>query len=143
MTLGEKLIELRKKHNLTQERLSEELKVTRQTLSNWEKGLTNPDIIQAKNIASYFKISLDDLTNHKLEITCTKRNILSNLIGKRCYIDMLSDDYNEVYQEVCTIIDVGDEFIKFSFRKKNNVIEKLIDIDLITSFQVIEQGEEK
>lgn len=118
MTLGEKLIELRKKHNLTQERLSEELKVTRQTLSNWEKGLTNPDIIQAKNIASYFKISLDDLTNHKLEITCTKRNILSNLIGKRCYIDMLSDDYNEVYQEVCTIIDVGDEFIKFSFRKK-------------------------
>lgn len=107
------------------------------------KGLTNPDIIQAKNIASYFKISLDDLTNHKLEITCTKRNILSNLIGKRCYIDMLSDDYNEVYQEVCTIIDVGDEFIKFSFRKKNNVIEKLIDIDLITSFQVIEQGEEK
>ena len=56
---------------------------------------------------------------------------------------MLSDDYNEVYQEVCTIIDVGDEFIKFSFRKKNNVIEKLIDIDLITSFQVIEQGEEK
>lgn len=143
MTLGEKLIELRKKHNLTQERLSEELKVTRQTLSNWEKGLTNPDIIQAKNIASYFKINLDDLTNHKLEITCTKRNILSNLIGKRCYIDMLSDDYNEVYQEVCTIIDVGDEFIKFSFRKKNNVIEKLIDIDLITSFQVIEQGEEK
>ena len=117
--------------------------MTRQTLSNWEKGLTNPDIIQAKNIASYFKISLDDLTNHKLEITCTKRNILSNLIGKRCYIDMLSDDYNEVYQEVCTIIDVGDEFIKFSFRKKNNVIEKLIDIDLITSFQVIEQGEEK
>ena len=40
MTLGEKLIELRKKHNLTQERLSEELKVTRQTLSNWEKGVS-------------------------------------------------------------------------------------------------------
>ena len=46
MTLGNKIVELRKKRNLTQEQLSEKLGITRQTLSNWEKDITNPDIIQ-------------------------------------------------------------------------------------------------
>ncbi len=143
MTLGKKIIELRKKHNLTQEKLSEELKVTRQTLSNWENDITNPDIIQAKNIASYFNISLDDLTNSKLKINCTKKNILSNLIGKNCYIDIVSDDYDEVFNRVCTVIDTSNEFIKFSFKDKNRIIEKLIDTSLITSIKVIDKGSDK
>ena len=92
MTLGNKIVELRKKRNLTQEQLSEKLGITRQTISNWEKDITNPDIIQAKNIASFFKITLDDLTDNKLEINCSKKNILCNLVNKNCNLDMLSDD---------------------------------------------------
>ena len=138
MTLGNKIVELRKKQNLTQEQLSEKLGVTRQTLSNWEKDITNPDITQAKNIASFFKISLDDLTDNKLEINCSKKNILSNLVEKNCYLDVLSDDYNEVFGKLCTILEVNDEFVKFSFKDKNKVIEKLVDINLITSFRIVE-----
>lgn len=138
MTLGNKIVELRKKQNLTQEQLSEKLGVTRQTLSNWEKDITTPDITQAKNIASFFKISLDDLTDNKLEINCSKKNILSNLIEKNCYLDVLSDDYNEVFGKLCTILEVNDEFVKFSFKDKNKVIEKLVDINLITSFRIVE-----
>lgn len=37
MTLGEKIIELRKKKGLTQENLAEQLNISRQTLLNWEK----------------------------------------------------------------------------------------------------------
>ncbi len=138
MTLGNKIVELRKKQNLTQEQLSEKLGVTRQTLSNWEKDITTPDITQAKNIASFFKISLDDLTDNKLEINCSKKNILSNLVEKNCYLDVLSDDYNEVFGKLCTILEVNDEFVKFSFKDKNKVIEKLVDINLITSFRIVE-----
>lgn len=118
MTLGNKIVELRKKRNLTQEQLSEKLGITRQTLSNWEKDIPNPDIIQAKNIASFFKITLDDLTDNKLEINCSKKNILCNLVNKNCNLDMLSDDHNEVFGKVCTILEANDEFVKFSFKDK-------------------------
>lgn len=143
MTLGYKIIELRKKKNMTQEQLSEKLGITRQTLSNWEKNITNPDIEQAKNIASFFKISLDDLTNNKLEINCLKKNVLVNLIGKNCFLDMISDDYDEVFNKKCTILDVDSEFVKFSFKDKNKVVEKLVDLNLITSFRIVESGNEK
>ena len=36
MNLGEKIIELRKKENLTQEKLAEKMEVTRQSVSKWE-----------------------------------------------------------------------------------------------------------
>ena len=143
MTLGNKIVELRKKRNLTQEQLSEKLGITRQTLSNWEKDITNPDIIQSKNIASFFKITLDDLTDNKLEINCSKKNILCNLVNKNCNLDMLSDDYNEVFGKVCTILEANDEFVKFSFKDKSKVIEKLVDINLITSFRIVESENDK
>jgi len=143
MSLGEKLTELRKKQNITQETLSEKLGITRQTLSNWEKNITTPDIIQAKNIAHHFKISLDDLLDNKLEINCSKKNILKNLIGKDFFLDLLSDDYDEVFDKKCTILEADSEFLKFSFKDKNKVIEKLLDINLVTSFKLIESEDKK
>lgn len=143
MTLGNKIIELRKKEKMTQEQLSEKLGVTRQTLLNWEKGITNPDIEQAKNIAVLFKISLDDLLDNKLEINCSKKNVLLNLIGKECYLDMLSDDHDEVFGKLCTILEVNTEFVKFSFKSAKQVIEKIVDLNLITSFRIVESGSDK
>lgn len=143
MILGEKIIELRKKKKLTQEQLSEKLGITRQTLSNWENNTTNPDIEQAKNIAVFFKISLDDLTDNKLEINCSRKNVLINLIGKECYLDMLSEDYNEVYDKACTILEVSNDFVKFSFKDKKQTIEKLVDLNLITSFRIVERESDK
>lgn len=143
MTLGDKIIELRKKQNLTQEQLSEKLGITRQTLSNWEKNITTPDIEQAKTIALFFKISLDDLTDNKLEINCSKKKILGSLVGQNCYLDMLCDDYNEVLGKVCTILEANSEFVKFSFKDKNIKIEKLVDTNLITSFKIIEKDGDK
>lgn len=143
MTLGEKIIELRKKKKLTQEQLAEKLGITRQTLSNWENNTTNPDIEQAKNIAVFFKISLDDLTDNKLEINCSRKNVLINLIGKDCYLDMLSEDYNEVFDKVCTILEVNTDFVKFSFKEKKQTIEKLVDLNLITSFRIVESESDK
>ena len=42
MTLGEKIIKMRKQKNLSQEDLAEQMGVTRQTISNWELNETNP-----------------------------------------------------------------------------------------------------
>lgn len=42
MNLGENLIALRKKENISQEELAERLDVSRQAVSKWESGLSFP-----------------------------------------------------------------------------------------------------
>ena len=64
MNLGNKIMSLRKKNNLSQEELAEKVGVTRQTISKWELEETAPDINQAVILSKIFKVSLDDLTNN-------------------------------------------------------------------------------
>lgn len=66
MDLGKKILELRKKENLSQEQLAEKMNVTRQTISKWELSETTPDIKQAKELSRLFKISLDELTENDI-----------------------------------------------------------------------------
>ena len=66
MDLGKKILELRKKENLSQEQLAEKMNVTRQTISKWELNETTPDIKQAKKLSRLFKISLDELTENDM-----------------------------------------------------------------------------
>ena len=66
MDLGKKILELRKKENLSQEQLAEKMNVTRQTISKWELNETTPDIKQAKELSKLFKISLDELTENDI-----------------------------------------------------------------------------
>ena len=44
MNLGEKINELRKRHQMTQEMLAEQLSVSPQAVSKWERGVANPDL---------------------------------------------------------------------------------------------------
>ena len=67
MNLGNKIVNLRKKNNLSQEELAEKVGVTRQTISKWELEETTPDIKQAKALSKIFKVSLDELTDNDVE----------------------------------------------------------------------------
>ena len=58
---GETLKKLRLKQNLTQEKLSDFLGVSFQTISKWERGDTYPDITLLPVIAQFFKVSADEL----------------------------------------------------------------------------------
>ena len=64
MNLGNKIMTLRKKNNLSQEDLAEKVGVTRQTISKWELEETTQDINQAKKLSMIFNISLDELVNN-------------------------------------------------------------------------------
>lgn len=73
MKLGEKILELRKKASMSQEELAEKLGVARQTISKWELGETSPDINQAKEISTLFKVSLDELLENDIKETLVEK----------------------------------------------------------------------
>lgn len=68
MTLGEKIKDLRKKANITQEELAEKIGVSRQAVTKWESDIGLPDIENLKAIATLFNISIDELLDYKKEI---------------------------------------------------------------------------
>lgn len=59
--LSENIKRLRLEKELTQETLSEFLGVTSQSVSNWERGESYPDITMLPEIAGFFKVSVDEL----------------------------------------------------------------------------------
>lgn len=64
-----RLCELRKAHNLSQEELAEKLGVSRQAVSKWERSESSPDTDNLIQLAALYNISLDELLNGKEAIS--------------------------------------------------------------------------
>lgn len=58
---NEKLQELRKARNLTQEELAESIFVSRTAVSKWESGRGYPSIESLKELSRFFSVSIDEL----------------------------------------------------------------------------------
>ena len=50
--IGEKIVNLRKENNLTQDELANKLNVSRQSISKWESGLSLPEISNLKSLVN-------------------------------------------------------------------------------------------
>lgn len=74
MNLGEKLFELRKEKNLSQEAVAEKLNVTRQTVSKWETNQSTPDFDKIIPICELYGISADELLKGEKQDTETEDN---------------------------------------------------------------------
>lgn len=61
MNMGQKLKEARTRAGLSQEKVSEEIHVSRQTISNWETEKTYPDVVSIVRLSDLYGISLDEL----------------------------------------------------------------------------------
>ena len=68
MTFPEKLLDLRKQENLSQEALAEKLDVSRQAISRWESGTAMPDAMNLLQLSRLFGVSIDYLLND--DATC-------------------------------------------------------------------------
>ncbi|BBW97722.1 helix-turn-helix transcriptional regulator [Geobacillus icigianus] len=60
-TLGETLKQLRKQRRWTQERLAEQLNVSRSQISKWENGSLLPDVQSLEKLCRLFGVSADFL----------------------------------------------------------------------------------
>ncbi len=92
MTIGERLLKLRKERNLSQEELANVLDVSRQTVSKWETDQSVPDFDKIIPLCNYFGITSDELLTGNENIKeAKKENFKSNFarniaIGVALYI---------------------------------------------------------
>ena len=61
MNIGKRILELRRRKNVTQEALAAELGVTAAAVSKWENGYTLPDILMLCALADFFQVITDEL----------------------------------------------------------------------------------
>lgn len=80
MSLGDKLLDLRKKAGLSQEDVADKLEVSRQTVSKWETDQTVPELIKVKLLSKLYNVSYDYLISG------------SNLSGDITSIEMIVDE---------------------------------------------------
>ena len=64
------LLELRKKHQLTQDGLAEKVHVTRQAVSRWEAGETVPGPETLKLLSQLFDVSINTLLSSPRKLIC-------------------------------------------------------------------------
>lgn len=68
MSLGENLQFLRKKDDITQEQLAEQLNVSRQSVSKWESDTAYPEMEKLLQLCSIFHCSMDDLVQKNVSL---------------------------------------------------------------------------
>ena len=59
MTVGDRITELRKKHNLSQGQLAAQLGVSRQAISKWENGQSMPDAANLITLSEIFDTNIE------------------------------------------------------------------------------------
>ena len=74
MEFNEKLQELRKQKELTQEELAEYLYVSRTAISKWESGRGYPNIDSLKVIAKFFEVTIDELLSGEELLTIAEED---------------------------------------------------------------------
>ena len=74
MEFHEKLQQLRRQRDLTQEQLAQQLFVSRSAVSKWESGRGYPNLEALKDISALFSVSIDELlsNNELIELAETE-----------------------------------------------------------------------
>ena len=79
MTIGDRLLKLRRERNLSQEDLANVLDVSRQTISKWETNQSMPDFDKIVPLCNYFGITTDELlTGTKDLVEAQAKDVKSN-----------------------------------------------------------------
>ena len=80
---GKNLAALRKKKKLTQTELANQLHFTFQSVSNWERGVSSPDIDTILRLAEFFGVSTDELLGKAEKETRTESTTSARAVAAR------------------------------------------------------------
>ncbi|MCM1181597.1 MAG: helix-turn-helix domain-containing protein [Clostridium sp.] len=68
MKIGESIFNIRKEQDMTQEEFASIFAVTRQTVSNWEKEKSYPDLQTLVDMSDRFEVSLDSMLKENADM---------------------------------------------------------------------------
>lgn len=118
MEIKEILKNLREDNHLTQEQMAERLMVTRQAVSRWETGETQPNTDTLKLLSREFNVSINTLLGTPRQLICQCCGMPLNEDGM---ISHESDgSFNEDYCKWC----YADG--KFAYESKDSLLDYLV-----------------
>ena len=139
--LSENIKKLRREKDLTQETLAEFLGVTFQSVSNWERGESYPDITILPEIAKFFKVSVDELlginkAENEHEIN-SKIAEYDNLTDHKLMQEIINDlkakfpnDFRVLIRYLCCLVRFSEDLSAVSseiFAIYNNIQQNCTD----------------
>ncbi len=118
MEIQDIIKKLRENNGLTQEQMAERLMISRQAVSRWENGETQPDTESLKMLSKEFNISINTLLG-------TPRQLICQCCGMPLNEDSLisrekDGSYNEDYCKWC----YADG--KFVYQSKESLLDYLV-----------------
>ena len=120
MNFAEKIIYLRKQNRCSQESLAEDLNVSRQTISKWELGTSQPTMDMIVTLSAYFHVSTDYLLKDdaQLEDSDALARIVIRFLNSAQSMENISKE----------LVDIArDGIIDDEEMKRLEVITKTID----------------
>jgi len=119
METQEILKKLREKNNLTQEQLAEHVMVTRQAVSRWENGETQPNTDTLKLLSKEFDVSINTLLGTPRQLIC---QCCGMPLNEDSIISREQDgSFNEEYCKWC----YADG--KFVYKSKDSLLDFLVE----------------
>lgn len=144
MNLGNKIRELRRARNLTQEQLAVSLNVSAQAVSKWEMGASYPDMTMIPILAGFFKVSLDELFDfdvnnvdkeiEEIRLEYNKYFCSSFEKAEQILLDGLKQYpasiqlKTELFELYAYNVDRGDEIINKAFELGTKIIQVSQDV---------------
>ena len=112
--IKDKILELRKANEMTQQQLAEKLIVTPQAVSRWEKGETEPDADTLIKIAEIFNVSLDELISGDCA-SKSPQNINVNIVNSEEKVNKepmvaLSNEFKQPYLKPMRLYAIDREY---------------------------------
>ncbi len=99
MTVQDTIKSLREKHGLSQDQLAERVMVTRQAVSRWETGETQPNTDTLQLLSKEFDVSINTLLGKPRQLICqccgmplSEDSLLDYLVGHMPNPDNTPDD---------------------------------------------------
>lgn len=128
MKLSEKLKNLRKEANYSQEYIGELCHVSRQAVSRWEAEDAYPDITNLILLSNLYHVSIDYLVKEEMETDYyhdaiqVKHSAANYSAWKHtwCSIDLKGLNGWEFPFNACAILDENDKYLFLQIKKKRN-----------------------
>ena len=116
--IGQRIRQIRKARGLSQDQLAERVMVTRQAVSRWENGETQPGTETLKLLSKEFDVSINTLLGSPRQLIC---QCCGMPLNEDSLISRESDgSYNEDYCKWC--FTDGE----FAYQSKESLVEYLV-----------------